>query len=213
MEGVGKVFRRRARDQGLSDAAVARRVGIQPRRYSNYVNDEREPDFETFIKICRTLGLEPNEVFGFAPLSAPSGEGGEFVYLPLYDVEAAAGHGTVVDSENITARLAFKPDWLRTVTSAPPDRLGLITVYGDSMTPTLINGDTILVDFTQMRPDRDGIYVVRRDDMVQVKRVSIHPGTGLLTIGSDNGAYETWRDIDPATIEVAGRVIWLGRRV
>ncbi len=213
MRGVGRVFRQRAREMGLSDAAVARRMGIQPRRYSNYVNDVREPDFETFVKICRTLGLEPNEVFSFKPIITPPGEGHEYVYLPLYDVEAAAGHGTVVDAENITARLAFKPEWLRTVTLAPTDRLGLITVYGDSMIPTLLNGDTILVDFTQSRPDRDGIYVLRRDDTVQVKRVSIHPATGLLTIRSDNDAYETWHDVQSAAVNIAGRVIWLGRRV
>lgn len=213
MEGVGKIFRRRARQLGWSDAAVARRVGIQPRRYSNYVNDEREPDFATLIEICRVLDLAPNDLFGFQPPTLMAGEQGGYVYLPLYDVEAAAGHGTVVDAENISARLAFKPDWLRSVTNAPTDALGLITVYGDSMVPTLINGDTILVDFTVTLLSRDGIYVLRRDGMVQVKRISIHPATGTLTIASDNDAYETWRDIQPGTIEIAGRVIWLGRRV
>lgn len=213
MDGIGKTLRQRAREFGWSDAEVARRVGIQPRRYSNYVNDEREPDFETLLEICRVLDLAPNALFGFQPPELSAGEKGGYVYLPLYDVEAAAGHGTIVDAENISARLAFKPDWLSSVTSAPTDALGLITVYGDSMLPTLINGDTILVDFTISTLQRDGIYVLRRDGMVQVKRISIHPATGALTIASDNTAYETWRDIDPFSIEVAGRVIWLGRRV
>ncbi len=214
MEGVGQILRRRARELGLSDAEVARRVGIQPRRYNNYVNDEREPPFETLVAICRQLALEPNELFGFPGSGAAAGGmAGDFVYLPLYDVRAAAGHGTLVDEENVSAKLAFKPDWLRSVTPAAPDQLGLITVYGDSMMPTLINGDTILVDFTRTAPDRDGIYVLRHDGMVQVKRLSIHPGTGLVTIRSDNDAYETWRDVDPATLDIAGRVIWLGRRI
>ena len=77
MEGVGKILRRRAREDGWSDAEVARRVGIQPRRYSNYVNDVREPDFETFVKICRTLGLEPTDrTRRLVWICAPHGEDG-----------------------------------------------------------------------------------------------------------------------------------------
>lgn len=213
MDGVGKIIRGRARQRGWSDAEVARRVGIQPRRYSNYVNDEREPDFPTLIEICRVLDLAPNDLFGFQPPALAAGEAGGYAYLPLYDVEAAVGQGTVVDAENISARLAFKPDWLRSITNAPTEALGLITVFGDSMVPTLINGDTILVDFTVTQLNHDGIYMLRRDGMVEVKRVSINPASGGLTIASDNEAYETWRDIQPSAIEIAGRVIWLGRRV
>ena len=69
MKGVGKIFRD-ARDLvGIpSDAEVARRVEISPKRYSNYIKDDREPDFETLLKICDVLKITPNQVFSIDPL-------------------------------------------------------------------------------------------------------------------------------------------------
>ena len=97
--------------------------------------------------------------------------------------------------------------------NAPPEDLAVITVKGDSMEHTLKHDDTVLVDFTQRRPKRDGIFVIRYDDAVQVKRVSIHPVSGRLTVHSDNKDYPSYGDIKPDSVDIVGRVIWLGRQV
>lgn len=64
MDGVGERLRARARALQLSDAEVARRLGLSQSRYAHYVNDTREPDLATFVRICRVLGTTPNEVLG-----------------------------------------------------------------------------------------------------------------------------------------------------
>ena len=65
MDGLGEKLRGRARELGLTDAEVARRVGLSQSRYANYVVDKREPDFATFIKICHVLGTTPDLLLGF----------------------------------------------------------------------------------------------------------------------------------------------------
>lgn len=137
----------------------------------------------------------------------------DYVLVATYDVAAAAGDGTVVDDDHVTGWLAFKPEWLRRVTVADPADLAVVTVRGDSMEHTLKHDDTVLVDFTQRRPQRDGIFVIRYADAVQVKRVSIHPVSRLLTVQSDNQAYPTYAGLSPDDIDIVGRVIWLGRQV
>jgi phage repressor protein C with HTH and peptisase S24 domain len=82
------------------------------------------------------------------------------------------------------------------------------------MAPSLGDGDDILVD----RGDgaarlRDGIYVLRIDGALVVKRVAVNPAARTLSIRSDNPAYPGWPDCDPAAIELVGRVVWTGRRV
>lgn len=62
---LGERLRARARALGLSDAEVARRLGLSQSRYAHYVSGVREPDFVTFARICRALSFTPNEALGF----------------------------------------------------------------------------------------------------------------------------------------------------
>ena len=65
MRDIGERLQARARELGMSDTEVARRLGLAQGRYSNYVNGSREPDLATFARICRELSLTPNELLGF----------------------------------------------------------------------------------------------------------------------------------------------------
>src|SRR5262249_44815219 len=65
MQGFGQRLRRRARELGLSDSEVARRLGLQQSRYAHYVLDTREPDMSTLLRICRLLGTSPNALLGY----------------------------------------------------------------------------------------------------------------------------------------------------
>jgi len=47
----------------ISDAEVARRLNIDPKRYSHYVNDKRQPDFAMLKKICKVLRISYNDLF------------------------------------------------------------------------------------------------------------------------------------------------------
>ncbi|HXP98013.1 MAG TPA: helix-turn-helix transcriptional regulator [Telmatospirillum sp.] len=67
MDGLGEKLRQRARALGLSDTEVARRLGLSQARYAHYVNDKREPDFRTFLNICRILSISPDRLFGVEP--------------------------------------------------------------------------------------------------------------------------------------------------
>ncbi len=139
--------------------------------------------------------------------------GGDYVLIPALDIGASAGSGAVADSENPIATLAFQSNWVRTIASGRPEALSVIHVEGDSMLPTLADGDHIVVDTDDRERLRDGIYVLRTDDALLVKRLSVNPATRRLSIKSDNPAYPSWDDCDPATVAVIGRVVWVGRRL
>jgi phage repressor protein C with HTH and peptisase S24 domain len=138
----------------------------------------------------------------------------DLVQVSRLDVRASAGPGAVVDDEAAVGRMGFDPSWLRRLTRARADELSIIRVSGDSMSPTLVDGDDVLVDRSEAGTRlRDGIYVLRRDDTLMVKRLAIAPTSATLTISSDNTAYPTWRDCPLDSVAVVGRAVWSGRRL
>ena len=58
---------------------------------------------------------------------------------------------------------------------------------------------------------RDGIHVIRRDGVLQVKRLQF--GTGQAAVISDNHAYPSDMAVPLNELEVLGRVVWKGGRV
>lgn len=161
--------------------------------------------------LARYFGVEETLLGGMAPepadLRTP-------VSVPLLDVGASAGAGRTVDGERTRAHVAFDPRWLRGVASGGPEGLSMIRVEGDSMLPTLADGDEILVDRCDGRQRlRDGVYVLRLEGALMVKRLAFHPVRKTVTINSDNGAYPSWPDCDPERIELVGRAVWMGRRL
>src|SRR3546814_7977080 len=80
------------------------------------------------------------------------------------------------------------------------------------MSPTLSHGDEIMVDHSDsVGRLRDGIYVLRLDDVLLVKRIAMRPRRGEFSILSDNSLYPSWSNIDPALVAIVGRVVWAGR--
>jgi len=135
-----------------------------------------------------------------------------YEYIPLYDVRAAAGGGAIVEEGAAVDDLAFKSQWVRSELHANPGDLYLIYVDGESMEPTLRPGDVILVNHRDTGPSRDGIYVLRMDDALLVKRLQRLPG-GRIRASSDNPAYQPFEVDVTGEVAVIGRVVWSGRRM
>ncbi len=139
---------------------------------------------------------------------------GQLIPVTRSPVRASAGPGAIPDDETQRPYFAFDPRWLKGLTGSPSSKLSVIRVEGDSMAPTLSAGDDILVDLAD-GPERlrDGIYVLKVDGTLLVKRLAIHPVGRRVTVQSDNPAYGDLPDCGLDEIECIGRVIWAGRKI
>jgi phage repressor protein C with HTH and peptisase S24 domain len=139
---------------------------------------------------------------------------GTLVPVKRSPVRASAGPGAIPYDEAGKPYFAFDEAWLKSLTASPSSRLSIIRVEGDSMAPTLNAGDDILVDLGDCAERlRDGIYVLRADDALVVKRLALHPAGRRVTVQSDNPAYPDWPDCDIDDLLCIGRVIWAGRKI
>ena len=136
-----------------------------------------------------------------------------FQVIPKRIRPAAAGVGTQASAEHDgldpIGDMAFTFDWLRRTVGRVVGMLSSVEVRGDSMEPTLIDGDTILVDEGINRVDEDGIYVLEIRGRRVVKRVQ-HFVDGTMALISDNPAYqrETVTRSMARDVLVLGRMVW-----
>lgn len=140
-----------------------------------------------------------------------SGDRSNFVYVRRLDVKASAGAGALVERPQENGTIAFTRDWM-VRKGINPDRAEVLTAIGDSMEPTIRDGDLVLIDRSIDRVVDNGIYVIVVAGMVMLKRLQIRTD-GSLVIRSDNDRYEP-EVIGPeeqADLVVEGRVRWFGR--
>ncbi|MCG9027050.1 LexA family transcriptional regulator [Laribacter hongkongensis] len=138
----------------------------------------------------------------------------DFVFVPRYNLKASAGHGLDANGEKPIFSMAFRRYWIDNFLRLDPHNLSVLSVRGDSMEGVLNDRDVILIDHADNTP-KEGVYVLRIDGDLIVKRVQRKPG-GKIGIISANEAYDTY-DVDmnapPQDFAIIGRVVWFGRQL
>jgi hypothetical protein len=179
------------------------------------------------VPIFAPAGIDPAELYTLAGVdgsgggpagggaaaalnaAARDGNGGRMLKIGELDVRASAGSGELsAETEKIIAEWQIPSGMVRQYSTAPAHELRIITVMGDSMEPTLLPGQRILVDTGDRMPSPPGIFVVWDGLGLVVKRLQVvpHSDPPRVRIGSDNGKYEPYeRTLSEAYIQ--GRVI------
>lgn len=239
-ENLGERLRL-VRDSVLKEArsVTAEKLGVSLVSIQNYENGTREPSATFVVNFAKMAGvslewllLGEGQMLKQAASEVASGSGSdsghcvcmdtlgnpvdldEFVFIPRYNLKAAAGHGATTEGEKPMFSMAFRRYWVENYLRATPTDLSVISVKGDSMEGVLNDRDVILLNTSDTQAS-SGLYVLRVDGDLVVKRVQRLPG-GILRVISANEAYATF-DVDlnnsPADFGVIGRVVWFGRQI
>jgi phage repressor protein C with HTH and peptisase S24 domain len=137
----------------------------------------------------------------------------EFALIPYLQVEASAGGGAINHGEETAQMLAFRNEWLHR-NGISPVHAKALTVLGDSMEPTLSSGDVILVDTRVGDVGQPGIYVIRVDDRLMVKRIQPKFGGALILIPENPVYSQEEIPADKADqMAVIGLVRWCGKLI
>jgi len=178
----------------------ARENGLSYNTLSGWISKNRPPRVDDAIKIAKGLGLTVEELFspdleslveerekdGSGLKSALkviklSEIGQQQFLVPLLNQRVSAGHGADLTENEEEQALIPAPAWL----SRYGRDVAALMVTGDSMEPTLKNGDLVVCDTHGW--EYDGVYVVQLGDQEYVKRVQKIPK--LFRIISDNPKY------------------------
>lgn len=203
---------------------------------SQYMTGKVALNLEALVKLSEALDFEPAQVsptlaagIRRAPhqvmhtteaANSPLPDGadedeldGRYAYVPQYDAKAAAGLGSENPHVEIRSTLAFKREWLK-VKGTKADQLIVIYAEGESMWPTINDGDVLLVDRSRIDPADGQVFVLAGTDGAIVKRL-VQGSLGQWILRSDNEDKEEYPDryhlrSNGNEHRIIGKVIWRG---
>ncbi len=192
-----------------SQAELAKELGINRSGITHARNKNQIPD-NWIIKLFRRFRVNPDWVdTGKGPVfydQKHMADEDSFRRIPKVAARLSAGTGSFECDPEISQFLSFPSSWLSRKGSA--SAMVAMEVFGQSMEPLIREGDTVLIDQSQIRIIAGAIYAVGVDDTILVKRLEKHPD--VLVLCSDN------KDFSPIHLDIhalekvriLGRVIW-----
>jgi len=130
------------------------------------------------------------------------------IRFPRLNAEATCGAGTINDHYiEVVDYVTVAAAWAREKLGGNLNKIQVITARGDSMEPTIENGDVMFVDTAIETFEGDGLYLLWYIDGLKAKRLQSTVGGGLMII-SDNSSYqtETVRGEDLNAVRIIGRI-------
>lgn len=212
---------------------VARQAGIAQPSAKRWIDGESDPQMSNLVRLAQAskvniawlaAGEGPMMCGGEASsqklskvITAPAFDVmgnevniDEFVFLPRYDVYAAAGYGYFNrETETPIYTVPFRHDYIEHSIQADPVDLFLIGTKNDSMKGVIDEEDDIMVNGALTKPN-NGIFVVRIGDSLIVKHIQVMPGRKML-VKSANPAYEPFvidLNDEYTDMQIIGKAVW-----
>lgn len=207
--------------KGLSDAAASKlAVGnyalLKNMRSSRAKSPEdRRLNYYALERLAEVLDLElyigpPREA---GPLITAEIAGEDYAAVPRYDAAFSAGPGMVNPEDMPAGAIAFRKDWLTREDISPASSM-VVSVKGDSMAPTLHDGDLVLVDRRKTVPRGRRIYaLIGADGEARIKRVERLPSALLLQSDNEHTPTELIPEAEADRVRILGEVVWWGHTV
>lgn len=222
--GLGERIEERLESKGWSQAELARRINVSQPTIWKLVSGAAQTS-KHLREIARHLDTTEEYLLGetddpaaklgehLAPWRGPEGQPHEnAVMIPQLEIGYSMGGGSVFADYTQTAMVPFPREWLRPMIGGTFADLFVARGEGDSMMPTLLDGDLCIIDTAQKTiRQQDRLWCLSYGDLGMIKRVRLQPDGGALVI-SDNPAVENFTAYD-SEMHTIGRVIWIGRRV
>jgi len=207
--------------RGWKRPQLAKLMGTSPQQVERLEKGERKLTQEWIDKAAKAFGVAPSHIITPIGDSAPASSAtsiedfaAEHGIVFLEELDLALGMGaTYLDgTAEVRGVVPFKEDWLRGLFGGSFQNLKVFRGRGDSMQPTIMDGDIVIVDMGQRRiDDQDRIWAVAYGDFGMIRRVRVtHRGSWLLM--PDNSVVRP-DEVGDGEATIMGRVIWIGRRI
>lgn len=218
---LGDRIKERLASLGMSQSELARRVKLSQPTINALIKGDNAGS-KHLHRIAAELETSPAYLAGEtdddAPVTiAPSAldalaEKMDLAVVPELELGYSMGGGAIFDQYEQKGVVPFQRSWLRSMMRGAIADLFVARGDGDSMQPTILDGDIVLIDTAQRDiRQQDRIWAIAYGDLGMIKRVRRRPSGDYLLL-SDNATVPPVECADEE-MHVVGRVIWIGRRI
>lgn len=209
--------------KGLSDAAASQLAVGHPaliKKMRMPAKGEKRYNYIALQKLAAVLDLElyfgqPRDL---TPPPEVDVDGSRFATVARHEASASAGGGFVNFDEDPIDHLAFSKTWLMQ-NGIQPGASILINARGQSMEPSIYDGDLVMIDRRKSEVRNGRIYVYNDPaDGTRVKRLEVVPGHAII-VRSDNPdqkefppEYHTGGAMNAIAQNIIGEVVWSGHK-
>lgn len=181
-------------------------AGLPIQAMRNRIYKDRIPSLEDSMKLFAILGIKAEDFYNISIDNMENQK--SFRSIPIMDQKFSAGKGEFVpDKEDISGYIAVPKE----LSNINDENLGACYVHGDSMYPTLHDGDLIIADNLGY-DGKEGIYLIHLNGSGYVKRLQ-RTATGVKII-SDNAVYPAMEEKEGSdNFRVIGRVHTFQRQI
>lgn len=214
-------FRERLAEKGLSQSALARKIGVSQATIARLALGNAFGSTHIH-RIARELGTtvewltgeidDPSE--GALPAPTADDVADQVGGVRIKEIDLDYGMGASwIDGVPVTeVERVFPADWLVQFTRAHPQYLFFAHGAGDSMMPTIMDRDIVLIDTTQQTLNMaDRIWAVAFGGAGMIKRLRPQPDGGMKLM-SDNPSVRDEVAYD-GELSIIGRVVAVMRKV
>jgi phage repressor protein C with HTH and peptisase S24 domain len=198
--------------------ALCEKSGVSERTFANWLAGSSEPKIIGISSIANAAGVNIDWlVTGAKPkqrLGARSEGDDQNIQVALIQKRLSDLNGTIEQRFTIQGHIPFSKEFLKAKLGRENfDQLCILEVHGDSMEPTMGDGDIVLID-RNIRGANDGLTAYAFKDTIHIKRlVNV---SGGIDVVSDNKYLYPVHHIegkDLEEVEVIGAVIWIGKTI
>ncbi len=203
---VAKKIREYRKEAGLTQKELGDKIGVKHNTISSYESGTNEPEQNILFKIADALNISINDLFP-KQSSATQANTATSILIPVLG-RIVAGEPIdaiteIIDYEEITPRMAQKGKHFALV------------VKGNSMEPTLREGDVVIVRQQPTVENGEIAIVLVNGNEATVKEVKEAPA-GITLIGHNVAVYTphfyTREQIESLPITILGKVVELRRK-
>lgn len=224
-EIIGSRLEERMVAAGLSQSQLARIVNLKQPSIGRLISGETR-ETGKLLEIAEAVNSTPEYLTGASDDAGPpeagvsdhrrkliDGQKGSpspadlgLVAIKEVDLTLGMGGGYIGDGAVIEVQRYFPATWLRELTRTDPEHLVFARAKGDSMKPTLSDGDIVLIDLKKNAiREQDAVWAIAVAEIGMVKRIWANPD-GSYKIKSDNPNVDAETAVD-GEMFVMGQVV------